>query len=189
MTDVIAEIAESGFRTKNPMSGIDQVDDEDTEAAVVPDFFAFAREVFTTGEPHWQVSRAVRVGQGCGILSFTISVLNSLHILLHGYDIEVGLGEDPESWAASDTGSQTLQLLEGLFRGIAPLWYIPLATEFVSVVHPTEGHLVKLGAGTQKVSEKAVRRLEFWRKCAWLGVAGVIGFMLFVTYFLYWGFR
>jgi hypothetical protein len=81
MTDVIAEIAESGFRTKNPMSGIDQVDDEDTEAAVVPDFFAFAREVFTTGEPHWQVSRAVRVGQGCGILSFTISVLNSLHIL------------------------------------------------------------------------------------------------------------
>lgn len=56
----------------------------------MPDFFVHARAAFTTGEPDWQVSRSVRAGQLGGGLSFVLAILNSLHILWHGYEIEAG---------------------------------------------------------------------------------------------------
>eukprot|EP01046_Picozoa_sp_COSAG06_P032741 COSAG06_NODE_3292_length_5547_cov_22.916483_8_plen_250_part_00 len=185
MTDIIAEIAESGFgRTKNPINDVSLDDEEDTNAVVVPDFFVRAREVFTTGEPHWKVSRLVKVGQVCGWYVLVVSVLQSLHILWHGYDIGTGLGDDPESFMSVNTGSRTLELLENVFRGFGPFFYVPLASEFVSVVHPTEGHLVLLGAGTQKVSQRAVSLLKFWRNCAYAGLAGIASFMVFGCYWV-----
>ena len=185
MTDIIAEIAESGFgHTKNPINDISLDDKEDTNAVVVPDLFVWARELFTTGEPHWKVSWLVKVGQVCGWYMLVVSILQSLHILWHGYDIWMGLGDDPESFMSVNTGSRTLELLEGVFRGLAPLFYVPLASEFVSVVHPTEGHLVLLGAGTQMVSQRAVTLLKFWQNCAYAGLAGIASFMVFGSYWI-----
>ena len=64
MTDIVAEIATSAFHTKNPAVNDDtEVAEEDTDAAVVPDFFEKVRQYLTTSDPEHQPRRLVRCAQ------------------------------------------------------------------------------------------------------------------------------
>ena len=182
MAEIVAEIAESAFRpTKNPMSvtGEEQMDREDTNAEVVPDLFEIPRRYFTTGEPNYRPARLLRAGTAAVLVLATLQTFNAVHVLSTGMTVEEALGEQPDREAIG-TGVATLELLEDLSKMIGMLCMVPLSFDLCSAIHPMDGYLQQLGAGTQKASRQAVQMLNFWRRCAYFALVFIGGFGIMI---------
>ena len=162
MADVIVEITEGVFGSKNPLAETDDADAEDTDAEVVIDFFERPRHVLTTGAPDYRPGAVARVGQLGALGMAAINITAAAVALVTGKSFFDGF-EEP------------LPILAGiaqLCRGAAFVLLYRFPGDFVAVIHPETGGLALLGAGRQKVSASKMRALRFWMAVHNLGHLG-----------------
>ena len=183
MVDIISDIVLGD----NPLGGESDESDEDTNAEPVPDLFERERRLFTAGEPSHGLSTAVRAGLASTALMCIWALLDAAHVITVGHTLEMELkrietGELGEA-ENGEHGNAVLQLIEDVFRALAHPLLVPLCLDLVTVIHPSTGHLVMLGAGTQKVASRSCERLLFWRKAAMVGYIVCTGWVVFVGFF------
>lgn len=189
MVDIVSDIV---FSATNPLEDDGAVDTEDTDACVVPDFFDHARQFFTTGVPEFRPTRLVLAGQCGAAFMFCIEVVSGAHLFFGDLDMFTVLNdgvhpfEGLQNKSDKQAGQQTLDLMEGIFRGLGSLFCVWMPAELAAAIRPETGELALLGVGKQRVTARAVSRLRQWKTLAYLGSAGLL--VAAVSFVIMWAF-
>jgi hypothetical protein len=96
----------------------------------------------------------------------------------------LALSGSAESMLGLKEAHPALAFIESAGRGLMLMFASVLPVDLAAAVHPSSGALALLGLKTQKVSARTLRRLQNWRKLAWLGLLGCAGFALFCCTFM-----